>query len=828
MDENFDFSNFAIRTLNGSNNAGDIPGNGQARSELTRLFEPAYEALGSVPRGGGTAGFPATLPNPRDISNVVHKQVTETPNFLGASQWLFQWGQFLDHDLGLVEGSTTDPFVIPIFEFEPDGKPDPLYDPDGPEFQFLPFGRVPVAEGTGTSPSNPREHENENTSLLDGSNGYGSDIFRAAAKRSDLGNSFYGLAGLDELAESLLGEEASAVPIPVVETLDGTLITSNSPFNTTGQLNPGGGIDPQNTSGEVLLPYNRALSPNANPFGNVETEFISGDIRTNEQSGLTAIHTVFVREHNLVNGEIAAALEAGDPGLTAAYEFFSTEYFEDTVVPFIEESLEEAGFTESEITEFIDDISEEQIKSEFLYEATRTVVDAKSQIITYTEFLPILIGNDPAERGDDLKILTDEFGEPLIEGPGVSQAFTAAAYRLGHTLLPDELNLVDINGVDSIALQDAFFDPDFVSENGVDQLLTGLIYAPSAALDNQITDAVRQFLFRARTGGFDLAAVNIQRGREVGIPGYTEVYEEIFGEEITSFEDLVDEGLMSAEVVDLLEVVYDNVDQIDLWVAGISELPADHGGLLGPTLSAIVEDQFARLRFNDEFFYTDQLEDPNSLLSIVTEAIDLDLSDFGLGDVIRPNVAFPELIPDDVFITPDLTPIIGTEFDDELDGTGQDDVVYGQGGDDQIEGKGNDDILFGGMGDDDIRGGGDDDIILGGDGDDDIRGGGGADNLRGGAGDDILRGNGGADTFWFGSELLDGTNDEDIIRNFRASDILDFSGYIGAGGTVAFEQKNPERLEITLNNDVFGPDFVTVRGDVGGINAAVEQLNAII
>ncbi|MGB5592814.1 MAG: KH domain-containing protein, partial [Crocosphaera sp.] len=75
----------------------------------------------------------------------------------------------------------------------------------------------------------------------------------------------------------------------------------------------------------------------------------------------------------------------------------------------------------------------------------------------------------------------------------------------------------------------------------------------------------------------------------------------------------------------------------------------------------------------------------------------------------------------------------------------------------------------------------------------------------------------------------DGTDDEDMIRDFKVNDILDFSGYLDAGGTLEFAERNSGvRVDITLSNDVFGQDYVTVRGDEAGINAAVEQLSALV
>ena len=367
-----------------------------------------------------------------------------------------------------------------------------------------------------------------------------------------------------------------------------------------------------------------------------------------------------------------------------------------------------------------------------------------------------------------------------------------------------------------------------------------MILQPSEEADNQIVDGVRNFLFAAGTGGLDLASVNIARGREVGIPGYTEVYENIFGTEITSFADLGSTGLGLIEdrVVDLLADAYDTVDQIDLWVGGISESAAGPNQLLGPTLSFFVADQFSRSAAGDAAFYLE--DDQLAHLQI----LDPDITETTLADLIRDNVSVADgyLVPDNAFITPFENEIRGTDANDYLSGTGVADLIDGAGGNDKIKGFGDDDILLGGTGDDYIRGGGGADIILGGDGDDRLKGNFGADTLAGGAGDDTLRGNLGADildgqagndnllggfgidTYVFASDLLnDGFFDTDRIVRFRANEILDFSDYVGAGGTVSFTRNSSNSLTIDLS----GEDTVNVYGVNVALDAAESQLKAL-
>lgn len=694
-----------IRTIDGSGNQPED--RGRAGQELIRIFPPAFEDGFNEPRGGGIT-LPSTLPNTRDISNIIAPQGNVTGNLLNASDWLWQWGQFLDHDLSISEGSNIE--EIPEEEFGIELREDDIL--FGANFTEIPVARIPAEEGTGVE-GVPREVANELTAFIDGSNGYGSDIYRAAAKRTDLGNSFFGTAreGVDEDGEPI------SVPLPPEgqSPYDGKLLVTNDSYGTNGVAFEGDGGDPNNTSGEILAPYNRNDSPNADPGDRTPNaeEFISGDIRINEQVGLISIHTLLIREHNLIADKIAFHLDAGDDeGLNQAYLQYRDEY-----VPSL--GLE----TQPTVP---------QIRGEFIYEAARAVIGAKSQVITYQEFLPKLIGN---EGPDDLQVI-----DPEILDPGIAIEFSGAAFRLGHTLISDRIRTIDDNGIGNISLQDAFFRPDLISENGVDNILLGLNYQQSNDADHRIIDGVRNNLFGPPgNGGQDLVAINLQRGRELGLPGYVEIYNALNPENpIETFEDL--NPIFGEDVAALFVEAYESVDQIDLWIGGLAELPAEEGVLLGPTFSRIVEDQFARLRDYDRFFYSDQLENPDSFLSVITNAIDLDLKNTGLDEIIRNHVSSPELVPDDAFTVPFTNEIEGTLESDTGDravvGTEQADLIDGLSGNDIIEGGDGDDIIFGNKGNDTLRSQAGADTLSGGQGNDVLEAEGSGDVLSGGVGSD--------------------------------------------------------------------------------------------
>ncbi|QDU09920.1 peroxidase family protein [Gimesia aquarii] len=286
------------------------------------------------------------------------------------------------------------------------------------------------------------------------------------------------------------------------------------------------------TSDGDLLPYGE------NGF------FLAGDIRANENVALTAMHTIWVREHN----RIATELATENPDLT----------------------------------------------DEELYQQARQIVAAQLQAITFNEFLPALFGTGAVSEYDGYDSTVD---------PSIANEFSNAAYRFGHSMLSSELLRLDENGnvadEGNIALLDAFFNPSELEDHGIDSLLRGVSVNLAQELDNEVVDDVRNFLFGPPgAGGFDLASLNIQRGRDHGLSDYNSTRVALGLEAVENFSDISSDPEVAAK----LEALYGTVDNIDLWVGGLAE---DHlpGSSMGETFTAIIIDQFERLRDGDRFWY---------------------------------------------------------------------------------------------------------------------------------------------------------------------------------------------------------------------------------
>ncbi len=650
--------------------------------QLLRLVEADYgDGVGSM------AG--ANRLSAREISNLVFSQSETTGNAADISNFMWMWGQFLDHDLSLsdphAEAGTADISVA---------SGDSMFDPTGTGEASIGFTRTEYHHDTGIT--GPREQMNMITPFIDGSNVYGSDSVRLAALRND----------------------------------DGTMKTSDGD----------------------LLPYN--VNGLANAHSTSASLFLAGDIRANENVGLTSMHTIFVREHNRLVSEM-------DDSLTGDQKF----------------------------------------------DAARAQVEAQLQAITYNEFLPKLIGPDAlgAAQGYDADI-----------DPQIANVFSTAAFRVGHTMLPTDVLRMNEDGTESalgnLQLRDAFFRPDKLGgSEGIDAVLRGAAASEAEEVDSQIVDDVRNFLFgRPGSGGFDLAALNIQRGRDHGIEDYNTVRAAFGLEPATTFADISSDPAVQAQ----LAAAYGTVDDMDLFVAGLAE-DAVEGGLVGETFATIIAEQFSRLRDGDETFdataSTDTLADIimrntgiENLQADVFTAVDrADLPvDSGTGE---PNLIIMDG-PGSQNGTNAADILVGSNSatPDIIFGRGGNDTIYAKHGADQVHGGAGDDLLFGEGGADTLFGGAGNDHLFGNE-DDDI--------LFGEAGDDVLIGGEGNDTFVF-------SKGADVVLDFNKwTDTVDLS----QSGPVHVSQFDTGALLTSASGDTMWLSGVESMDYVEFIEAPVED-----
>jgi len=154
---------------------------------------------------------------------------------------------------------------------------------------------------------------------------------------------------------------------------------------------------------------------------------------------------------------------------------------------------------------------------------------------------------------------------------------------------------------------DDYCNPQF---DPVAVLLYGQLYQNSQKVDCLFSKQMTNHLFAKTPNGkgLDIFSLNIQRGRDHGIPPYNDWRQTCGLPRARDYSDL--KGTIPDYIIDRLEKVYGpgNVNEIDLFVGGISEI-AVNDGILGPTFTCIVANQFRNLKFGDRFWYenTDHL-----------------------------------------------------------------------------------------------------------------------------------------------------------------------------------------------------------------------------
>jgi hypothetical protein len=271
--------------------------------------------------------------------------------------------------------------------------------------------------------------------------------------------------------------------------------------------------------------------------------YVAGDIRANENPLLLSFHTLFVREHN----RLCDVLKGKHPG------------WDDTR----------------------------------LYNAARNKLIAYYQKIIYDEWLPALGVVLPKYNGY----------KPNVN-PQIFNEFSTAAFRMGHTLINGTIIRMDNNGKESkegnISLRDAFFNPFVIDfAGGIDAYFKGMATQVQQEFDCKVIDDVRNFLFGfPGSGGLDLAAININRGRERGLADYNTIRTSLGLPRLNSFFELTG----NVEDAELMELVYGDIDNVDAWVGMLAEQHNDDA-LFGNLVTTMMELQFQALREGDRFYF---------------------------------------------------------------------------------------------------------------------------------------------------------------------------------------------------------------------------------
>jgi Animal haem peroxidase len=562
-----------VRSLDGSGNNLQHPDWGKANTKYVRVASPNYADRIKAPVSG---------PPTRYVSNRIFNDTSQnlfSENHV--TQWGFVWGQFLDHTFGLRQ--------------ETGGENAPIaFDASDPlegfrnDFGGIAFSRTPAAPGTGTS--SPRQQINTVSSYIDASSVYGDDASRLEWLR--------------------------------VGSVDGRLANNDAHLLLPDGLLPRATARGNAASAPVMAPIGRlALSP--------EKAFVAGDVRANENLGLTATHTLFAREHNRIV-----------------------------------------------------DLLPRPLAEDLKFEIARRIVGAEQQYITYNEFLPALGIRLSPYRGYDRNAnasLSNEFAvvgyraHSMIHGelePSALEGTYTAAQLAAFEAQGIEVEHEDGKVVLVIPLNLAFGNPDLFAQVGVGPMLKGLGGEPEYKNDEQIDNQLRSVLFQVPkpnvdpstcldgpplpdcfSGVADLGAIDIERGRDHGMPSYNPLraayglspkrsFTAITGESTDAFpaDPEIDHAkpLADPDILDFLELrdaagniiplgspaaetdavagvrrttlaarlkaIYGDVGKLDSFVGMVSERHVP-GTEFGELQLAIWKRQFEALRDGDRFFY---------------------------------------------------------------------------------------------------------------------------------------------------------------------------------------------------------------------------------
>ena len=547
--------------------------------------------------------------------------------------------------------------------------------------------------------------------------------------------------------------------------------------------------------------------------------FITGDGRGNENIGLTAVHYVFHAEHNRQIEDIKATLIAS--GNVAVLN----------------------DWLDVDIVTIPANLANLVWDGERLFQAARFATEMQYQHLVFEEF------------GRKISPNIDAFLAPVgydaTINPAILSEFANVVYRFGHSMLTETVDRFDpdfnviSNPSDApgqqIGLIAAFLNPlafaasDRVGVVGDSQthaagaIIRGMTRQAGNEIDEFVTEALRSNLVGLP---LDLAAINIARGREAGVPSFNEARRQFFEmtqdsqlkpytswvdlaanlkheasvinfiaaygthEDITSATTLADKRAAATAIVlggtgapdDRIAFlnstgIYANaangvtttgVDAIDLWIGGLAEKLMPFGGMLGSTFNFVFETQLESLQNGDRFYYLAR-----------TAGLDFAaaLENNSFAKLIMANTDATHL-PGDVFSTPTWTLEVNQAR--QFTGLGAGPV----GRDDPTGGSalvplvirdnpntvGPDTNYLRYTGEDHVVLGGTEgnDIMIAGIGDDTVYGDGGNDRIEGGDGNDSIMGGKGDDiiTDRGGDDVIKGDEGNDVIQGGNGLNIL--------------------------------------------------------
>ena len=441
----------------------------------------------------------------------------------------------------------------------------------------------------------------------------------------------------------------------------------------------------------------------------LDSHFITGDGRGNENIALSSVHSIFHSEHNrAVEANKATILAAAaDATLNSADHTLSVAFLNEWLLTDVAATATVADIAALTPANLVWD-------GERLFQAARFSTEMQYQHMVFEEFARRI---QPAV---DPFIFTNS----AALNPAIVAEFAHTVYRFGHSMLTGtvdrlDINLNPINPTDPLSVNGqqtllaVFLNPQAYTAGGADaaninaNLIRGLSRDVGNAMDEFIVTDVRSTLLGLP---LDLAALNIARGRDTGIPSLNETRAQLYAStgladvkpyanwaefaaaisnpmsiinfiaaygthaSITSqttmagmrdaamklvFGDSSLSGAaldaFNADRFDFLGAtgVYatpalGGMNNIDLWIGGLAEAHPEFGGMLGTTFNYVFEYQMESLQNGDRFYYLSRTQGLNFLNQLEPNTFsDLVMRNTELGDIYSTHLnGF-------LFVTPD-------------------------------------------------------------------------------------------------------------------------------------------------------------------------------
>ncbi len=636
-----------VRDLTGlANNPTNPELSGGATLPYLRVTEARYAGIGED--GAGIVNPVFADLDARAISNALGTQDADAAKAATVNMFMMSFGQYFDHGLTFIpKGTNPNGEALAPIQIGGEGSSRNPLDNNPAD---LTRGSVIGYDADGTP-----LHENITSPVVDQNQVYGSSNLIGQLLRESDGQNGVG-------SKILMGvEDPSAPGFQLMSTLRETLdhhIDAGTVFKGAGlpaegmtllEYYPGLRVDGTYDAGLVqqlsanFMGEGWPLLIDTNRFMNLLDHYVGGDGRANENVGLTAVHTIWARNHNYHVDQIDAA------------------GFNGTV--------------------------------EELFQAARILNIGEYQQVVFNDFADSLLGGlqGSGRHGHD------EYN-PNADAR-ISHEFAAAAYRFGHSQIGEMMTLKDADGNSfDVPLFDLFLNPTndpsaflgplpqgYVpqpgyAQHGVANILGGLIEQPSEEIDTQVVNAVRTDLVRSPA---DLFAFNVARGRDLGVGTMNQVRADLAASDspyiieaidqsdfamtpYTSWEDfqarnglsdaqieqfktaypdlvLSGEALTQFQLVNPDIALVDNqdgtmtvngIDRVDLWVGGLAEQHIN-GGVVGHTFWVLIHEQLDRLQEGDRFYYIDRIGD----LPVYNDFI----SNITMGDVVSRNTGLTDL-----------------------------------------------------------------------------------------------------------------------------------------------------------------------------------------